>query len=157
MGSKNISGRTLNKAITTDDILGKEVIDSEGGIVGVVEKVFIDPKNFKILGVDVDKGVLHKGFTIGKGYIKKVTPHAIFLNTSIVYELKGKTVFDRNGAKVGVVKAVHLHGLRNSLKFIEVRKGLGQKFAIPHSLIENIGEGIFLKISKSELEKQQVK
>ena len=41
MAKRELSIEGLNNAITSEDILGKNVIDSEGGFAGVVESVFM--------------------------------------------------------------------------------------------------------------------
>ena len=69
MPQKSISGKDLNEAVTSDDILGKDVIDADGKFIGVTEKVFIHPNNLDFIGIEVDKGFLRKGLSIGKDYI----------------------------------------------------------------------------------------
>lgn len=152
MASKSSFGKRIEGSITSDDILGKNVIDSQGGLAGVAEKLFIDPVTLNVLGIEVDKGILHKGLTIGKGYIKKVTEHAIFLNTTIFYEIKGMMVFDVNGAKVGKVKNVRLYGWRNAIKELEVG-GIRKTLIIPKEMIATIGENVLLNVTRSEADK----
>jgi sporulation protein YlmC with PRC-barrel domain len=151
MASKSISGKRLDEAITSDDILGKDVFDTNGGIMGVAEKIFIDKETLNIIGIEVDKGILHKGLTIGKGYIKRITPHAIFLKTSIAFEMKGMTVFDVNGVKVGKVSDVTLQGSQNIIKSIEVRTGMLKRITINNSSIASVGDNVFLNLKKSEI------
>ena len=155
MGSKNSFGRRIEGSITSDDILGKNVIDSQGGLAGVAEKLFIDPHTLNVIGIEVDKGVLHKGLTIGKGYIKKITPHAIFLNTTIVYEMKGMQVFDVNGAHVGKVKSIDMYGMKNAIKGIEVGHRMGRNLLVPKEVIMTVGENIMLNVPKSDLVKKE--
>jgi uncharacterized protein YrrD len=158
MANRNISGKTLEGAITSDDILGKEVIDVDGRIIGIAEKIFIDSHKFNLIGIDIDKGVLKKGLTIGKNYIRKITPHAIFLNISVAYELKGMLVFDIDGAEVGKVIKVGLRGARNIIKDITVRRGMFGSLIIPRKHIDRIGGNIFLKVNVADLEpKKEVK
>lgn len=155
MANRNSFGRRLEGSITSDDILGKNVIDSQGGLAGVAEKLFIDPVTLNVLGIEVDKGILHKGLSIGKGYIKKVTPHAIFLNTTIVYEMKGMQVFDINGAHLGKVKSVELYGWRNVIKGIHVGSRLKGTLFVPKEAIATVGENVLLNVPKSELVKSK--
>ena len=154
MTSKSISGKKIDNAITSDDILGKDVLDSSGKLIGVAEKIFIDPETFNIIGIEVDKGILHKGLTIGKGYIKKITPHIIFLKTSIAYEMKGMTVFDVNGVRVGKVTDVTLQGSKNVIKSIEVGVGIVKRITIAKEFIAMIGDNIFLNLKKSEIKER---
>jgi sporulation protein YlmC with PRC-barrel domain len=154
MPSKNISGKNLNEAITSDDVLGKDVIDSAGHIVGVAEKLFLDPNNFDVVGIGVDKGFLRTGLVIGKDYLDKVTPFAVFLKTRIAYEMRGMNVFDKYGVLLGKVKDVALKEEKNVLKYISVSLTGGISTTscdVPAGYISSIGYHIFLKISKAEL------
>jgi len=152
MSKRNISGRNLDKAITSDDILGKKVIDAEGNYVGISERILFDEAKMEFIGLGVDKGILSKGVLIGKNYINKITRHAIFLKIRILYEVKGMTVFDRCGRKVGVVSAVKLEGNKNNLKYLEVNLGAFRKNIIVNKeLIENISDSVLLNIEKSNL------
>ena len=64
MVKKDVLMEELSETITSDDILGKEVIDAEGGFVGVVENVIIDPENVEIIGISIDNGLLKKGLLV---------------------------------------------------------------------------------------------
>ncbi len=152
MSNKSISGRSLNNAFTSEDLLGKPVRDLSGRLIGISEKVFIDSKTLNFLGISVDKGVLHKGIIIGKGYIDKVTPHAIFLKTQVAFEIKGMSVFDSLGMKVGTVTMVNLRGERNSIKSLEVSEGFsGKKHIILGEYIDQIGENVMLTVPKKQI------
>ena len=152
MQSKSISGKNLNRTITSDDILGKEVIDLDGRFIGVVEKVLIDPIDLDFIGIDVDKGFLKKGLSIGKNYIDRISDAAIFLKIRVVYGIKGMTVFDKIGAKVGVVSDIELLGNRNKIKNIYIRRGVIKKdLTAPAEFIEIIGHNVILSIKKEKL------
>ena len=69
---KSISGKDLNEAVTSDDVLGKEVIDADGRFIGITEKVFIHPKELEFMGISVDKGFLKKGLSIASMAINLV-------------------------------------------------------------------------------------
>lgn len=156
MSQKSISGKNLEKTISSDDLLGKNVIDKSGEIIGVSEKILIDPDALELIGLEVDKGFLKKGLTISRQYIEKVTPHAIFLKIRVAYEIKGLIVFDRNGSKIGTVSKVNLHGQRNSIKSITINKSiLSKELEVTSDQIETIGENIILKISKQDLRKKE--
>ena len=155
MPQKNISGKYLDETgdlLTSDDLLGKAVIDESGLSIGVSEKVLIDKKNLDFVGVSVDKGLLNKGLTIGKDYVEKVTPYAIFLKIRVAYELKGMKVFDSSGKKVGKVKEVKLVGNKNIIKSLTVSSGF-KSFDILPEFIDKIGYNILLNTSMSEIKK----
>ena len=155
MPQKNISGKYLDETgdlLTSDDLLGKAVIDESGLSIGVSEKVLIDKKNLDFVGISVDKGLLNKGLTIGKDYIEKVTPYAIFLKIRVAYELKGMEVFDSFGKKVGKVKEVKLVGNKNIIKSLTISSGF-KSFNILPGFIDKIGYNILLNISMNEVKK----
>ncbi|MCA9485684.1 MAG: PRC-barrel domain-containing protein [Nanoarchaeota archaeon] len=152
MSQRSISGRNLENAITSDDILGKDVVDVGGNFIGVVDKVLIDPKKLDLIGIEVDKGFLKKGLSIGKGYIKRVTDKVVFLNIKVAFEIKGMLVFDNLGAKIGSVSEVKLVGNRNKIGRLFVRQGIGKELIeIQAELIETIGHNVMLNVSKKEL------
>ena len=155
MPQKNISGKDLSGTVTSDDLLGKDVIDADGKIIGVSEKILIDPINLNFVGIGIDKGVLSKGLTIGKGYIRNITKHAIFLKIRILHELMSMLVFDNHGRKIGKVKKVVLHGSRNKLNYIEVKSGFFRKLiTVEEKYIQKIGDHIILNLDKEKLNKK---
>jgi len=156
MQEKSISGRKINKSITSEDILGKDVIDAEGGFIGVAEKIFIDPKLMNFIGISVDKGLIKSGLTIGKSYIDKVTDHAIFLKIRVVYDIKGMLVFDKNGKRVGKVSSIDLYGNKNKIKrlYVKSRSFFKEKILIPEDYIENIGDNVILNVTLKQLSKK---
>lgn len=156
MQEKNISGKKINKTITSEDILGKDVMDAEGGFIGVAEKIFIDPKSMDFIGISVDKGLIRSGLTIGKSYINKIGEHAIFLKIKVAYDIKGMFVFDKDGKKIGVVSSIDLHGNKNKIKNIYVKLNFPlfsfkEKIKIPASHIKNIGENVILNVTLRNL------
>ncbi len=152
MNHASISGRNLDKAITSDDILGKNVIDIEGKILGVAEKVLIDSKSLDFIGIEVDKGFLKKGITIGKSYIEKITHHAVFLNIKVVYEIKGLKVYDKTGANLGTVSNLELYGIKNKIKKLFIKQGFAKKqLEIPSDFIETIGYSVILNVKKKKI------
>lgn len=159
MQQKSISGKAISKAITSEDILGKDVIDAEGAFIGVAEKVLIDPKFMDFIGISVDKGLIRSGLTIGKSYIDKIADHAIFLKIRVVYDIKGKLVFDKDGKKVGTVSSIDLCGGKNKIKNIYVKPhsilfSFKDKIVIPEEYIENIGDNVLLKVSINHFSKR---
>src|SRR3989338_8769014 len=153
MQEKNISGKNHDGAITTEEILGKDVLDIEGNLVGIVDKIFIDPISLDFVGISVDKGFIRRGLTIGKNYISKIAKHAVFLKIRVAYETKGMTVFDRDGKVVGVVTSIDLYGSKNKIKNLHVKTGFinsltNNELVIPYTSVKEIGENIILKVRK---------
>lgn len=158
MSNKNTTGRNLSTAITSEDILGKRVIDAEGRYIGVSEKVLIDPENLTLIGISIDKGALYRSVVIGKGYVKQVTPHAILLKVPVVFEIKGMTVFDKSGRNLGIVKDITLHHLRNKIKELHVKTSFfSSLLTIPADAIEVIGTNVILKITQEEISEKNKK
>jgi len=157
MTQKSISGRDLSKTLTSEDLLGKDVIDFDGTIVGVVEKVLIDPKSLDFVGISIDKGFLKKGLTIGRSYIDEIKEHAVFLKIRVSYEFKGKIVFDSEGRVVGRVSSLELYDNMNGIVSLVVRKGnlifQGKEILIPAKYVKNIGENVMLNVKKEDLKK----
>ena len=159
MQQKSISGRAISKVITSEDILGKDVIDAEGAFIGIAEKIFIDQKSMNFIGISIDKGLIRSGLTIGKNYISKIADHAIFLKIRVVYDIKGKLVFDKNGKKVGTVSSIDIFGEKNKIKNIYVKPysilfSLKETIVIPSDDIENIGDNVILNVTTNSLFKK---
>ncbi len=150
MPQKSISDKDLSGAVTSDDMLGKEVIDLAGSFIGVSEKVFIDPLSLDFIGISVDKGFLRQGLLIGKNYIERIAPHAIFLKIRVAYDIKNMLVFDKDGKKIGIVTKVELLENKNQVKELHVSTG-SRKLIIPFDLIENIGYNVVLKVTRDEI------
>lgn len=154
MPQKSISGRSLNNAITSEDILGKEAIDIEGKVVGVVERVLIDPQKLNLIGITIDRGLVYKSISIGKNYVKSITKRAVFLKIRIPYEIRGAKVFDINGKLIGNVSNVELRGNQNVIKNIVVSRGiLRKKVVIPGEFIRVAGESVILNKTKESLDR----
>lgn len=146
MSQESTSGKD-HDPITSDDLLGKDVIDSEGKFIGVSEKVLIDSEDLELIGIEIDKGFFKKGYSLGKEYVSRVTPFAIFLSIQIAYDLKGKIVFDKNGKEIGKVIDVILAEGKNVIKSIVVSTGLfGEKLEIPQGYIKTKDRNIILKV-----------
>lgn len=140
--------------LTSDDILGKDVIDTNGEFIGITDKIYFDKKTVECLSISVDKGFLRKGFIIGKDYISRITKHAIFLNIQPVFSLKEMIVFDVNGTYIGEVMKVQLQESKNIVDSILVKTKLfkGTKtITIQSSDILNVHKNIVLKKEYSEL------
>lgn len=137
----------VEHAITSEDLLGKDVIDPSGTFVGVADILYLDPKSLEFIGISVDKGFLRTGLVIGAEYIREVTAHAVLLNTRPVFRIKGMSVFDAHGKKLGTVKEVVLSQSKNEIEELLVATSKLSKKAesVPASIIDRIDENVFLK------------
>ncbi len=134
-----------NKIITSDDILGKEAVDSEGEILGIVTKVHISKEAKKLLGMTVDQGFMKPELFIGLHYIKNFGVDAVFLNKVPTDKFRGLDVLTSKGVILGRVKSVKAK--RHKVQEIVIsKKGvLGKMFSIAASDIETISSSVILK------------
>jgi len=151
MSQTIVEKKELEGTVTSDDILGKDVIDHDGDFIGIVEKIHIDPNTIEFMGISIDKGFLRRGLAIGKDYIDKITPHAVMLKIRPAHKIKGMQVFDLEGNKVGIVVKVDLVGRKNKVRGIIVKASMIKTYQISSNLIESVGHNVFLKIAKNEL------
>lgn len=134
-----------SKVITSDDILGKEAVDPEGQILGIVTKVHINKEAKKLLGMTVDQGFMKPELFIGLHYVKNFGVDAVFLNKVPTDKFRGLDVLTSKGEIVGKVKSVKAK--RHKVQEIIVaKKGvLGKSFSIAASDIETISSSVILK------------
>lgn len=131
--------------ITTDDILGKDVVDTQGDILGVVQKLHIDKLSKSILGITVDQGFLKPDLFIGLQYIKQFGIDTIFLNTYPINKIKGLLVLDSNGKVLGHVSDFEL-SKNNQLSSINLKSGqYHEDITIFTKNIKEIGHNIVLR------------
>jgi sporulation protein YlmC with PRC-barrel domain len=131
--------------ITTDDILGKEVVDAQGEVLGVIQMLHIDKSTKSIVGITVDQGFMKPDLFIGLEYIQQFGVDTVFLNTFPRDKIKGMQVLNANGKNVGVVSSINFSD-SNRLKSIVVKKGFNSSNEIISvSRIREIGYNVILK------------
>jgi len=148
-----IDNSIIKDVITSEDVLGKDVLDSRGAFLGVSDKLYIHPKTLKVVGISIDKGFMRKGFLIGSGHIREVTNYAVFLTIEPSFRLKGMTVFGVKGGKIGTVEAVELVPNTNTIQELVVKssvKGLGT-IKIASEYLARMEQNVFLNITTEEL------
>jgi len=134
----------MKDIITSDDILGKDVVDVDGEILGVAQQLQIDRKTKQIVGILVDQGFMKPDLFIGIKYIKNLGIDTIFLNASPKPKLKGLEVYDSNGKGLGYVS--ELVEDNGALMGIIVRKSQFSKtFLIKSRYIRTIGFSVILR------------
>jgi sporulation protein YlmC with PRC-barrel domain len=129
----------MKETITSDDILGKEAVDSEGEILGVVVKLHIDKTSKQLVGLTIDQGFMKPDLYVGINNIKQFGVDAVLLNRAPVDKFLGLHVITSEGYKVGVVKQVIKQG--NSVKVLIIDKDK----EIPFSSVKEIGASVVLK------------
>jgi len=145
--------KKLIGAITSEDVLGKDVLDSEGKLLGVSDKFYLDPKTLRVLGLSIDKGFLRSGLIISTDHVREVAKHAVFLNAQPVTRVRGMEVFDSDGARVGVVRYIELADDLNVIDAVLVKTGIfhNGKLRIPKRHIKKIETNVLLSITKAQL------
>ena len=154
MNKQNLpSKKLLDEAITSDDLLGKDVLDCDGVLIGVTNKLYIDRDSIEVLGVSVDKGFLRTGLVVGADHVEHVTKHAVFLKIRPAFQIKGMHVFDVDGALVGVVKAVSLTEDYSEIASIQVKpsRWFAKTVEVSGYAIADVGENVFLSLHKNEV------
>ncbi|PLW80560.1 hypothetical protein C0585_01885 [Candidatus Woesearchaeota archaeon] len=135
----------MKHIITSDDILGKDVVDAQGEILGVIQILHIDKNTKSIVGITVDQGFMKPDLFIGLEYIQQFGVDTVFLNTFPKDKIKGMKVLDSNGKQIGTVTELE-YSSGNELKSIRVKKGMMKDLEnIPVSKIKEIGHNVILK------------
>ncbi len=140
--------------LTSDDLLGKEIVDPQGDILGVSVKLHLDLESRTILGLTIDQGMWKPDLFIGVEMIQKFGKDAIFLNRVPYSKLKGMKVYSYDGKYIGRVTEVEWNADGYSkLKVQKKRTGILQVFLQARSEsilldpedVQEIGYAIILK------------
>ncbi len=133
------------KIITSDDILGKEAVDPEGSILGVVTKVHIDKKNMKVTGITIDMGLLKPDLFVGSKYIRYFGIDAVLLNKIPHDKFKGLKVLTEGGELIGKVKNIVADRERIREFVVASKKLWDGHYNVGYKDIKEIGDQIILK------------
>ncbi|PJZ54009.1 PRC-barrel domain-containing protein [Leptospira adleri] len=140
-----------SNTITSDDILGKEALDPEGQILGVVVKLHIDRAEKRIIGITIDQGFMKPDLFVGIDFVRTLGVDAILLNTIPFEKYKGLKVLDSDGSEAGIVEEVI--SKNGKLEFLLVKTSLNplskERKKIPAAKIQEIGDKILLKRKSS--------
>lgn len=140
--------KNFPEQITSDDILGKEAIDPDGEILGVVTRIHIDRLQKLILGITVDQGFMKPEIFIGMDYIKTFGIDAILISVVPLEKYIGLEVLDAQGKKIGTVAEVE--GTNHRIKKIRIQKRKGVSYSqewISENQIQEIADRVILKKS----------
>lgn len=133
-----------NDLVTSDEILGKEVVNNEGEIIGIVQKIHLNRYSKEIIGITVDEGFMKPDLFIGVENVKLFGIDAVFLNTSSDLKYRGLDVFSSEGEIRGTVYEVVKYPKSGKIKEIVVKKGL-KTVIVPAKDIKSIGLNVILK------------
>jgi sporulation protein YlmC with PRC-barrel domain len=96
-----------DNSLTSDDILGKKAVDSDGEILGIVTKLHIDNPKKSITGITIDQGFMKPDLFIGLNYIRYFGVDAVLLNEYPLDKVKGLAVYTESGKLLGSVSDIH--------------------------------------------------
>ncbi|MFO7711427.1 MAG: PRC-barrel domain-containing protein [Candidatus Woesearchaeota archaeon] len=133
--------------ITSDDILGKDVIDNEGNHVGIITQLHIDKKKKTITGISIDSGFMKPFAFIGIELVLNFGIDAIYISQTPSSHYLGLAVFDCYGIPVGTITSATLDEHKN-LSSIDVKLGLFKKVTLPEYTIKHIARNAILNIEK---------
>ena len=132
----------MKKIITSDDILGKDAVDTEGQILGVVMKLHIDKASKKMTGITIDQGFMKPDLFVGISYVKNFGIDSVFISKVPAEKFKGLKVISFDGHQLGVLKEAYTKRHRVSEILVAGKK---EKFNVSASDIAEIGENVILK------------
>ena len=135
----------IEGSLNAQEIVGRRVLSNQGKEIGKVSEIRIDPENFRIVGIRINRGLLDDDLFLGSEYIKGFSKDGVLLKTTPFTELIGMKVFDVHGKEVGTVKGVHRSDKTNNIVSFVVGRGFGRKdLIIPKESIETVGQNIVL-------------
>ena len=133
------------ETITSDDILGKEVVDSEGDMLGIVMKLHIEKASKKIVGITVDQGFRKPDLYVGIRNIKNFGVDSVFINRVPVDKYEGSEILDYGGNVVGKVKEI-VSKRNRIVSLIATAKGFSNETAeINPRFVKELGTKVILK------------
>ena len=143
--------KSEKSVITSDDILGKDVIDIEGNSIGIVTIMHIDKKTKSIVGVSVDTGFMKPQVFVGIDLIKNFGIDAVYISKTPSSRYIGMSVYDIYGNYVGKVDHLEFSEKSQTVQRVVVSIGMMRSVVLITRHLKNIGRGIILKIPKEEV------
>jgi len=141
--SEIISSKDIVKHFRISSLIGKKVISEKGQNLGKIKDIAYYGE--KILGIFISKRFSLKKILIDKSYIQNIQSDTIILTLNPVTSLIGKTVFDKDGKKIGKVKKVIRTNNNNDFKEILVKKHIfSMSLILPKSKIDVMDKNIIL-------------
>lgn len=139
-------GQQKTIPFTSDDILGKDAIDPEGGILGVIIKLHIDKPSKTITGITIDQGFLKPNLFIGIDYIKHFGIDTVLLNKVPTDTYYGLEVLTNSGRNIGRVQDIIFHKNKIKTLIVTVKKPFKTiEVRISASDIVEIGANVIVK------------
>lgn len=132
--------------ITSDEILGNDVIDPRGVIIGVVTKLHMSRDSKELLGITVDRGLIKPELFVGISHVEHFGISVVRLN-KIPFDIYiGLKVFTEDGRFLGKVREIKTSGKNLRLlrvgRFMSPKKNLKE---VTVDKIKEIGAGIIIR------------
>ena len=139
----------MSDLITTDDILGKEVIDHNGKRIGVITKLHLKRSDKKLIGITIDPGFVSSDVFVGIDFVENFGKNVIMLNKTPQVAYIGLKIFREDGVYVGKIIGIDLKNNElNKIEFKYSKKLFKNKTeVIDKSFVKEIGYNIILKKS----------
>jgi sporulation protein YlmC with PRC-barrel domain len=139
--------------ITSDDILGKDVLDPHGDMIGVVQQLRIDKGSKNITGIVVDQGFMKPDLFIGLDFVENFGIDSIFLNKLPIPKLKGFDVYDKKGKKIGYIADIEEKD-GNPVALKVKRNVFSKPVSISTKLVKTVGFSVVLNVEESQIVKK---
>ncbi|MFW6013731.1 MAG: hypothetical protein ACOCQG_01020 [Candidatus Nanoarchaeia archaeon] len=136
--------------ITSDDVLGKDVIDSMGRYIGILSVLHIKKDTKALKGISIDTGFMKPSVYVGINKIMNLGIDAIYIKYTPGSRYLDLKVFDKKGGYVGKVIKTDYEG--TIVKRIILRSGF-HKLVLDVDHISVLGRNIIIDITKEEVEK----
>lgn len=135
----------MGSVITSDDILGKEVVDPNGTILGVISKLHISQERKEIIGITIDQGFMRPDLFYGIKHVKFFGVDTVFVDIISVDTYVGMDVFTQEGKKIGKVK--DLVTKHNKIETIIVHRSklLSSDLHVPFTAVKSIEHSVIIK------------
>ncbi len=143
-----------DEMITSDDVLGKDAVDPDGEIIGVIMKLHIRKHEKTLVGLTVDQGFMKPDLFIGIDCVKRFGVDTVFLSRIPYDKYKGTKVLSSDGAPVGYVREIRLKRHHPESIVLDLAQGMirKQECIIPASDIQEMGERIILRKKKRDFD-----
>lgn len=137
----------MSLIISSDNILGKEAVDPQGQIMGVISELLIDKASKEIIGITVDMGFMKPDLFVGMDYISNFGIDSIFLSKIPPDKYRGLKVYTEKGKKIGIVEGAQIN--KTELKQLVVSSTTfsfnKKKVLIPLSQIKEISSNVIVR------------
>lgn len=139
--------KNMENIVVDRSLLGANVFAKNGEKIGFLDAIFVDPEEFCIRAIQVNKGLLKYNHYIGSNYIDKLGPDGIILNILPLEELIGKKVYDDKGKDVGnIVDTKKVKGTNKLISLI-ISPGIDKdNLIVLAEDINTVGESILLDV-----------